>query len=122
MKYTRLFADSDGETHFEDVEVEFQQTEYVTGVPPLGLSIPTPATDTLFVQFNPGLSSDYHSAPRRELFIVLTGELEAVTSDGEVRRFGPGDGGILDDVDSKGHIANVISQAECVVVSVRLAE
>ena len=25
MKYTRLYADSDGETHFEDVEVEFEE-------------------------------------------------------------------------------------------------
>ena len=108
MKYTRLYADSSGETHFEDVEVDFEQRQVRPGGPPIGLSIPNPASDSFFAEAPSGLSTDYHPTPRKQWFIFLTLEGDFGASDGEVRRFGPGDVVLLDDVASKGHTARVI--------------
>ena len=36
MKYTRLYADSDGETHFENVDVAFNDGQVRSGGPKLG--------------------------------------------------------------------------------------
>ena len=37
MKYTRVYADSNGESHFEDVEVEFSSVDFAPPAPPLEL-------------------------------------------------------------------------------------
>ena len=53
MNYTRLYADSDGETHFEDVEVELAEGKVVPGGAPAQMSTPQPTTGLFF--------SNYHS-------------------------------------------------------------
>ena len=35
VRYTCLYADSDGESHFKDVEVEFQETDFAPPAMPL---------------------------------------------------------------------------------------
>jgi len=122
MRYTRVYADSDGETHFEDLQEEFQQTQFAPGIPLLGLTKPKSASDTFFVQFPAGYSDDYHPAPKTYLFVVLTGELEVTVSDGEVRRFVPGDVVFPDDQAGRGHRSLVVSQSNCETLFVGLAE
>ena len=48
MKYTRLYADSDGETHFENVDVAFNDGQVRSGGPKLGLSAPQQTSDCFF--------------------------------------------------------------------------
>ena len=103
MKYTRLYADADSETHFEDIEADFQQTEFRPGVPLFGVTKPETATDVFFVHTPAEYSDDYHPTPRRLLIVVMTGEDTITASDGEIRRFGPKDVVLIDDMGSKGH-------------------
>ena len=49
MRYTRLYADSDGETHFEEVDVEFNDGQIRSGGPTIGLSAPQPSSDCFFL-------------------------------------------------------------------------
>ena len=44
MKYTKIFSDEEGETHFEDVGVELESINYAPPAPPLNLSSFNPAT------------------------------------------------------------------------------
>ena len=46
MQYTRLYADEAGESHFEDVEVKFQEMDYAPPATPMGLSKMMKATQT----------------------------------------------------------------------------
>jgi len=46
MKYTRVYADENGESHFEDVEVEFSPVDFAPPAPPLDLSAFAPATQS----------------------------------------------------------------------------
>jgi hypothetical protein len=49
MQYARLYADDDGESHFEDVEIDLVLTKYVPLTTPLYLSTPSPATQFGFM-------------------------------------------------------------------------
>ena len=48
--------------------------------------------------------------------------MDTTVSDGEVRRFGPGDVLLLDHVSSKGHKSVVVGQANVEAMFVKLAE
>ena len=103
MKYTRLYADADGETHFEDIEADFQQTEFRPGVPLFGITKHEVATNVFFVHTPAKYSDDYHPTPRRLLIVVMSGEDTITANDGEIRRCGPKDVILIDDMGSKGH-------------------
>ncbi len=98
-----MYADSEGETHFEDVEANFKQSEFRPGVGLFGVTDPKAASDTFFVHTPMGFSDRFHPTPKRLLIVVLTGENEITATDGETRRFGPSEVMIMDDVGSKGH-------------------
>ena len=74
MKYTRLYADSDGETHFENVDVAFNDGHVRSGGPKLGLSAPQQTSDCFFLETAGGSTPfrDYHPTPRKQWFVVLS--------------------------------------------------
>ena len=108
MKYTRLYADSDGETHFEDVEVEFEEGKVWSGSPRQGFSAHRKASDSFFVTIYDEYFTDFHPTPRKQWVIVLSGTGEFGASDGQVLTLAPGSVVLLDDMDSKGHTAQGI--------------
>jgi len=108
MKYTHLYTDSDGETPFEDVEVEFEKRPIRPDGPNIELSMPRPSSDYSFAHSQAGFTADYHPTPRRQLAVVLAGVYECGVSDGEIRRFECGEAILLDDMASKGHTSYVV--------------
>ena len=107
MKYPRIYADAQGETHFEDVEPQFQQRDVVPGRPSIDTTTAMAADNVVFIRAPAGLTVDYHSAPSRHLLVVLTGGWRMTVSDGETRQFGPGDAILVDDTIGKGHLTEV---------------
>ena len=67
----RLYADSDGETHFEDVEVEFAEGTVTSGSNPGGLSASQPTSDSFFAAYYSVFFVDYQPTPRTQWFVVL---------------------------------------------------
>ena len=122
MKYARLYADAKGESHIEYVEVELQATDFAPPAPPLNLSSFTPATRVGFLHAPPGWSGNWHPAPKRQIMIYLAGEVEGKTSDGQVRRFGPGDVVLLEDTTGRGHISRVVGNQDVLMAVVQLEE
>ena len=121
MRYTRIYADSDGETHFEDVEEETQKVE-IAPTAILDVGKPRPASEVSWASFPPGYSDDFHPTPYRMFLPILAGEAETTVSDGEVRRFKAGDIILSEDVASKGHMTVVVGQSACEFFIVRLPE
>lgn len=117
MKYLRIYAGPDGESHFEDVEVELQP-----GAGASELSALIPATGVIFRRSRADQHIDFHPAPRRQFVITLSGEAEIEASDGEVRRIGPGTVMLADDTTGKGHITRGVGTAERLSLFVPLAE
>jgi hypothetical protein len=64
-----------------------------------------------FATLPEGLDQAWHPAPRRQLVVVLSGEVEVGTPDGQRRRFGPGELFLADDVGSPGHTTRTLGGA-----------
>jgi len=120
MKYTRVYADAGGESHFEDVEVAMEETIFAPPAPPLRLSEFIATSRFSFLSASPGWSGDWHPAPERQFLLYLQGEIEAETSDGEVRRFGPGDATLVEDTSGKGHRSRVVGSEDVILAVVHL--
>ena len=103
MQYARMYTAPDGETHFEHVTVDLPPVEAIPGHPPIGLSKALPASAVRFCRLPPGWTSGVHQSPQGGFSVILEGVLECTVSDGESRRFGPGEFVASDDVAGKGH-------------------
>ena len=122
MKYTKVYADEDGETHFKDVEIELESANFAPPAPPVNLSSYDPATQIAFGVWPSGWIGDWHPTPRKQFLIILSGESEAQVSDGEVRRFSPGCVLLVEDTWGKGHKSRVLSSEDMGVAIVQLPE
>jgi hypothetical protein len=120
MKYVRVYSDLDGESHFEDVEVDLTLADFAPPAPPLYVSTLTPASRFGFLSAPPGWYGDWHPAPRRQIILYLSGELEAEVSSGEVRRFGPGSVTLAEDTTGKGHRSRVVSTSDVLGMVIHL--
>lgn len=104
MKITRIYPDTDGETHFEEIDIPLQDGGQIGQ-----LSQHFPVTGIIFRE-TPG-SYDYawHNTPRRQYVVILEGQVDFTVSDGETRRFGGGDVVLLEDTWGKGHYSQAVN-------------
>jgi quercetin dioxygenase-like cupin family protein len=121
-KYVRLFADSGGESHFQDLESELSSVDFAASAPPLFVSPLYQATQVSFFGAPTEWRSDWHPSSGRNLFSVISGEWEIEASDGEVRRFSQGDVMLVEDTRGKGHTSRVIGQENSLALLVSLPE
>ena len=100
MKIHRLYTDDKGESHFEDMEIEYVET-----TPSGRFTKRLPATGIIFREVQPTYELDWHNAPRRQWCITLSGSVEIGIGDGTVKTFRPGDVFLAEDVTGQGHTA-----------------
>ena len=122
MQYTRLYADEDGVSHFEDMEFELSEVDFVPPAAPLLMSSPIESTRTTFFMLPASWDGDWHPAPHRQFFVQIAGELEVEVGDGKVRRFTAGDVLLLEDTTGRGHVSRVVGDSDVRGVFVQLAE
>ena len=122
MNYTRVYSDSDGESHFEDVEVQIREVNFAPPAPPVGLSDFQPAIQWAFFTLPPGWHGDWHPTPRRQIFFYLAGHVEGEVSDGEIRSFGPGDVTLVEDTTGKGHRSWAVGTEPILLAVVQLPD
>ena len=122
MHYTRIYADAEGESHFEDVEIRMVEVNLVPPAPALNMAGFEPASQVSFLSGPPGWYGEPHRAPKPSIYFALEGEWEFGTSDGEKRRLGPGAILRTDDVTGKGHSSRVVSDVPALVGVVQLVE
>jgi quercetin dioxygenase-like cupin family protein len=117
---TRLYSDANGESRFEDSNIELNLTNYVITGPPLHLSNPFPASSFSYFDAPAGWQSDWHASKSRNLFIVISGTWEVTTSDGETRTFAKGCVLLVEDTTGKGHSSRVVSAEDSLAVMIQL--
>jgi hypothetical protein len=120
VSYVRIFADPKGESHFEDVEVGLNLIEVAPGISPLFASAFSEASAYAFISAKPGWREDWHTAPQRQFLVYLAGVTEFQVSDGEIRRLGPGTILLAEDTIGKGHISEVVGEADVKAVLIQL--
>jgi hypothetical protein len=99
VKYVRLYAGPDGESHFADVDRALEvhgMAEWHQGLLPIDQG-------AFFLASPPGREVGWHNAPRRQLLLTLSGETEYRTSDGDRRTLGAGSVLLVEDLTGKGH-------------------
>jgi hypothetical protein len=118
----RVYTDSLGESHFEDLEIKLNEINFAPPAPPILTSDLDPATNYGFISVFPGWESDWHPTPKRQYVIYLSGTVEAQVSDGEIRRIGPGEISLVEDTHGKGHKSKVIGNDKVVAVIIQLED
>ena len=87
-KYVRMYADEDGESHFEDIDTELQPMDFAPPAAPLNVAPISAANQCLWVGGSPGWRGDIpHPVPNRSIFCTMAGTYEVTVSDGAVRSF-----------------------------------
>ena len=115
MRATRIYTGPDGESHFEDLEIP------ITDHGSIGhLSVLIPATGLILRETGPDYDYDWHSAPRRQAIIMLSGAVEIEIGDGTVRRFGPGEILFAEDTTGRGHCSRAVDRQSRTSVFVTL--
>lgn len=117
MQYFRIYADRDGESHFEDLDIELDEQPNGSAYSDL-----YPATGIIFRRTPADQFLDWHPAPRRQFVITLSGEAEVEASDGEVRQIGPGTIMLAEDTTGKGHITRGVGQEDRISLFIPLPE
>jgi quercetin dioxygenase-like cupin family protein len=99
MAIIRLFTGEDGESHFEEIEPVFEPLDDTSE----RAIIHTSGVDILIRRFDPKRSNPWHPAPGKVCVFTLSGSVDIEIGDGTVRRIGPGDILIAEDVTGQGH-------------------
>ena len=98
FKVTRVFADENGESYFEDITIPLKENGEIGFLSEL-----IPATGVIFREVLPTYDYDFHNAPHRQYIVLLDGRIEIETSLGEKREFGGGEILLMEDTTGKGH-------------------
>ena len=110
MKFPMTHTDGQGETHFDVRDIPDREAPFGPPPNPTGRMTDFGAVTTMFVfSMSAGTNVPPHNAPQHYICIILSGEAEVVTSDGEARRFRPGDVIFFDDLTGKGHVTRAIT-------------
>ena len=106
MAIYRIFPDSDGESHIEEMNL----SEH----PELG-DLPNLSEDRV-QEFDGTRKRDFNPLPERRLIIHLSGEVEIGTTDGSKQIFRAGDIRLMEDVTGRGHSHVDLSPSSAVYV------
>jgi hypothetical protein len=108
VSFVRIVARPDGGSRFVDDAVELVDGDFAPPAPPLGLGPVAGTRSVRFIGAPAGWDSPPHPAPARQWVVMVQGTVEATTTDGEVRRFGPGGAVLLEDTTGVGHRTRVL--------------
>jgi quercetin dioxygenase-like cupin family protein len=91
---TRLYTGPDGLTHAEEIEANFT----ANGVSKMDV------TGAELHRMSPSTKADWHTGPRRQFVITLSGRGEVEVAGGQKIPVGPGHIDLIEDTTGKGHI------------------
>jgi hypothetical protein len=112
---TRLYTGPDGQTHAEEIEAKFT----------------TGATNDVYKMMVSGAElhrapagrvSDWHTAPRRQYVITLSGRGELEVSGGKKIAVEPGHIELVEDTTGKGHITRVMGTEDRITLQLPLSD
>jgi hypothetical protein len=111
MKIVRIYTGADNQTHFQDLDPD----AFATLAGKVG-------EGAIRVNQGPATSfSDFHTAPRRQYVVIMSGAMEIEISDGTTRQLVPGDVLVAEDLTGKGHITRGIGADPRISLAVPLA-
>lgn len=116
-----MFADQKGDSHFENAELSSNKVPFMPPAPSVDVTNGQSIDNLVFIRVPTGWSDDGHPAPRKQWVMVLKGQIEFETSDGEVQRLEPSMVLLAEDTAGKGHKARTIGNEDVVFGIAQLA-
>jgi quercetin dioxygenase-like cupin family protein len=110
VKMTRIYTGPDGQSRAEEVEMKLAN----------GVSDMIEATGVQFSSRPAAPASDWHTGPRRQFVITLSGRAELEVSGGRKVAIGPGNINLIEDTTGRGHITRNLEDR--IVVTIPLAD
>ena len=109
--FKRLYTGDDGQSHLEELDMESGPATWANR---------QTATGIIFRRTDPqGPDSvEWHTAPRRQYCITLSGQAEIGLGDGTFHLFGAGDVMLAEDLTGQGHTTRAVGDVPRVVVYV----
>lgn len=100
MQIVRVFTGPDGRSHFEDLGIDLADLGAAGQISKLW-----PGAGVQFRTVGGDYHLDFHTAPRRQLVVNLTGSVEVEVGSGDKRVLGPGSILLAEDTTGEGHIS-----------------
>jgi hypothetical protein len=120
-KYVHIFTGPEGISVME--EREFEMTEFTDTEGAYGLASPVEQTPGIsFRIVKAGYFLDFHTAPRRQYSISLTGSVELGLPDGTLKQYGPGTVLLAEDMEGTGHSTRVIGDEDRFTIIIPLSD
>ena len=109
---TRIYTGADGQSHAEEMEMKLtgNATEMIN------------ATGVEFSRRPPGSSNEWHTGPRRQFVITLSGRGEIEVAGGKKIAVGPGHINLIEDTTGKGHITRNLGPEDRIAITIPLAD
>jgi len=116
LMINRLYTGPDGQTHAEEIEAKFAPGDEVESYKLLANA------GAQLRRAPPGRVADWHTAPRRQYVITLSGHGELEISGGKKIQVGPGSINLVEDVTGKGHITRTVGNEDRVTIQIPLSD
>ncbi len=109
---TRIYTGPDGLSRAEEVEMKLNgnATEMIK------------ATGVEFSRRGPGSTNEWHTGPRRQFVITLSGQGEIEVAGGKKVAVGPGHINLIEDTTGKGHITRNLSSEDRIAITIPLVD
>lgn len=118
MKVPQIYADEQGESHFGVYETPDRDLAMGPPPNPVGKLSDFGAVSTMSIFFAPaGTEAPPHNAPQPYIAVVLSGDGEIQTSDGESRSFQSGAVIVCNDLIGKGHITRAVTDLKLAFIN-----
>jgi quercetin dioxygenase-like cupin family protein len=109
---TRIYTGPDGQSHAEEVEMKLNGNA----------SEMFKATGVEFSRRAPNNSNDWHTGPRRQFVITLSGRGELEVAGGQKVPVGPGQINLIEDTTGKGHITRNFGPEDRIAITIPLVD
>ena len=113
---TRLYTGPDGQTHAEEME-----TAITTSSPNEVLKLMA-ITGAELRRASAGTVQDWHTAPRRQYVITLSGQAELEVSGGKKIHVGPGNINLVEDTTGKGLFTKIVGSEDRIKLTLPLSD
>jgi len=117
MAIIRIYSGPDGQSHFEDLQLRFEDRGDASATVEL-----IPGSGIIVRRFDARRTNPWHHAPGRYAVFTLSGAVDIEIGDGTVRRLGPGDILIAEDRTGQGHVTREVGPAARVSIFVPLGD
>ena len=116
MQVVRIYTGDDGESHFEEINLPYEK------VAEAERTAVENAENIHFRRYQPGGFIDWHTAPRRQYVICISGQIEIGLGDGSKHLFGPGDARLVEDTTGQGHTTLTAGTVPGITCTIPLAD